>query len=649
MVHTLLNKMIRYIITVFAALFIGKAFAVERIDLQSDLNDITNTIDVLCASEALANAIYESADIVNESDSEQDVRSWIYDIFTAPETLSDVLSCPEIAEADDNDTIIFRPIKYVFPGGREIVINYQTQVKVLRQRFTLAAKTELPTNDPNPEIDQFDPHATWVNTDPAWYAIMVTQPGALKEFVGKDKNNTVSFDWVKENIDKLYPQDSDGVCSTRSGIGAKMNKSMVHRVIHEHTAKHDGDKNNYYIAGDVDLRWISYAEIAVEIALTIVTWGAGAAATGALKGARAAKAMKGVAKNVKRLAQVDKVKDYIRTSVKVAKAEREVQNIAKVEKSLKNISKLETRLAKTAKGTKQYERIAEQLRTAQKIHADNIAQMGKEARGLGEIKDLDKLADMRKATDQGIKESREAMEQLAKNDKDVAEYVKNFDTLKDISKYAKDLKAWRKARTGNVFSRAWQGIKNGRTSLKAMRGGTKTLDRASRVARHGMKSGRVRDWMFHSTRKHLARITMATSDLAALSFILGILGDFYDRTEVSTDEFTNGINMSPLLLLSGDSIEGQDNVVNYGMWLMWAGDSTSPEDDDAAYLQAMDFAQKFYQDLTEVQEEENRYSCNVDIYVARPIIRNPGTPSQSLYWLIMNDEPWSTASDKTTR
>ena len=75
---------------------------------------------------------------------------------------------------------------------------------------------------------------------------------------------------------------------------------------------------------------------------------------------------------------------------------------------------------------------------------------------------------------------------------------------------------------------------------------------------------------------------------------------------------------------------------------MWAGNSTSPEDDDAAYLQSMDFAQKFYQDLIETQDEAGKYPCNVDIYVVRPVIRNPNTESQSLYWLIMNEEPWTT-------
>ena len=126
---------------------------------------------------------------------------------------------------------------------------------------------------------------------------------------------------------------------------------------------------------------------------------------------------------------------------------------------------------------------------------------------------------------------------------------------------------------------------------------------------------------------------------------LTFLGEMYDVTSVETSEFTNNIDMKPYLLLSADDIDGQDNVVNYGMWLMWLGDSVSEEDDNAAYLQAMDFAQKFHQDLIETQDEENSQICDVDIYVVRPIIRNPGTNNESLYWLIMNDEPWSSVGD----
>ena len=82
------------------------------------------------------------------------------------------------------------------------------------------------------------------------------------------------------------------------------------------------------------------------------------------------------------------------------------------------------------------------------------------------------------------------------------------------------------------------------------------------------------------------------------------------------------------------------------MWLMWVGNSTDSADDDAAYLQAMDFASKFYYQLDEFQDE-NSANCNVDIYVVHPIIRldetNVDNPSGELFYLFMNDIPWSTA------
>ena len=116
----------------------------------------------------------------------------------------------------------------------------------------------------------------------------------------------------------------------------------------------------------------------------------------------------------------------------------------------------------------------------------------------------------------------------------------------------------------------------------------------------------------------------------------------YDFTETSTDDFTNDIEFKPLLLLSADDLQGeQADKINYGMWLMWMGDSTNPADDDAAYLQAMDFAAKFHEDLMDVQNDKNT-PCNVDIYVAKPILKNPGTADSEIYYLIMNDVPWTT-------
>ena len=688
------------------------------IEQTADLLSANAPVNTTCVRNAFVNALYENADKIDETASESAVKQWIYDTIQSAETLGTVLTCPEIIDADENETIRFLPIAYTFPNGREIVVNYETQPKVLEQRFMLATKTELPTTDPNPAVSEFDETATWTNTEPAWYGIMVVQSGALRNFVGPDKNNTVSMDYIIDNIGNLYPRDMDGMCSTRSGMTAKLRNSMVHNVMREHTAKHDDDNNNYYIAGDINLRWISFAEIALDIALTVVSFGATAYAEGAVKMARAMRVIGKIGKNMKTLARVDKVKDYISASLRVAKYTTEIDNINDMRKYITNIDKLEKALAKVPTGSAKYEKLAKELEAAKKLKADNMWKFGQtgtnitktmthsQAKRLTNIdrqiekitsidegrrtaedaqklkklrqerntilnkvgtKDPSEIAQLQRAALNGttpstaadisltqldelekaglkeIEETRKTMSEMTKDSKEVREYVKQFDELKKVQKYVREFKTYKKARTGNMVSRGWQGLKNTGKSIKTANTGGKMLDNAAKVARQSAKSGRARDWLFHSTMRNIGRVAKIGEGVAALHFVLGLLGDFYDWTNTSTDEFTNGINMKPLLLLSADDIEGQDNVVNYGMWLMWAGDSSDAADDDAAYLQAMDFAQKFYQDLTETQESENRHACDVDIYVVRPIIRNPGRESQSLYWLFMNDIPWSTA------
>ncbi len=615
-----------------------------------------------CVRNAFVNALYENADKIDESAPESAVKQWIYDTIQSAETLGDVLTCPEIMDADENETIRFLPIQYTFPNGREIIVNYETQAQVLEQRFMLATKTELPTTDPNPAVSEFDETATWTNTEPAWYGIMVVQSGALRNMVGPDKNNTVSMDYIIDNIGNLYPRDMDGMCSTRSGMTAKLRDSMIHKVMREHTAKHDDDNNNYYIAGDINLRWISFAEIALDIALTVVSWGSYAAASWGAKLARAMKTLGKIGKNMKTLTKIENVQKYIRESLKIARLTKEIDNMNDMTKTIKTIDKLEKALAKLPKGSAKYEKIAKQLEAARKLKADNMWKLGKTGGGVDKVKDLEKFEKMIAENRKLIGETEKTMSDMARADKNVAEYAKQFDELKKVTKYVRELKSFKKARTGNMVSRAWQGLKNTGKSIKTANTGGKMLDNAAKVAdkgaktaakiekelggaaRQGAKSGRARDWLFHSTMRNAGRVAKIGEELAALHFVLGILGDFYDWTNTENDEFTNGINMKPLLLLSADDIEGQDNIVNYGMWLMWSGDSAVAEDDDAAYLQAMDFAQKFYQDLVETQESENRHACDVDIYVVRPIIRNPDRESQSLYWLFMNDIPWSTTT-----
>jgi hypothetical protein len=218
-------------------------------------------------------------------------------------------------------------------------------------------------------------------------------------------------------------------------------------------------------------------------------------------------------------------------------------------------------------------------------------------------------------------------------------------------KYHRELRAFKRPQTGNIVVKNFKRIKALRQSAKAAKDGAQMLSKAGRVARSGMssRSAKITDWLFDATLKHGARLARLESKLGAMYgavVVVEFLGDMYDKTSSTSTEFSNGIEFKPLGLLSADDLEGQDNVVNYGMWLLWEGNSTDPADDDAAYLQALDFAEKFDYVLHEYQEEHGA-KCNIDIYVVRPIIRidesDPNDTKGEMFYLFMNDKPWTTA------
>ena len=488
-------KTLKYLFLLFPL----TAFAAGGIEQTSELLNAQNQqLNTTCVRNAFVNALQDNAHNISEDAPEAEVKQWIYDTFQSAETLGEVLACPEIVESDEMTTIRFMPIEYNFPNGRQIVVNYETQPKVLHQHFMLATKAELPTTDPNPEVSPYDEKATWTNTDPAWYAIMVVQAGSLRNFVGPDKNNTVSMDYINKNIRNLYPQDKAGMCSTRSGIHARLRNSMVHKVMREHTAKHDDDNNNYYIAGNINLHWISFAEIALDIALTVVSWGSYAAASWGVKMARATKIIGKIGKNMKALVKIESVQKYIRASLKVAKYTKEIDNMNDMAKYIRNVDRLEKALAKATKGSKQYETLFKELEAARRLKADNMWKLGKAGEGIDKVEDIERLTKMATENSKLIAETEKEMSQMVKTDKNVAEYTKQFNELKKVNKYVKELKTYKKARTGNMVSRAWQGLKNVGKTYKNVHNGGKTLDKAAKVARQGAKSGRARDWLFHS-------------------------------------------------------------------------------------------------------------------------------------------------------
>ena len=525
-----------------------------------------------CASQVFANALAQSASNVRESDSEEVIQQWIYSVFTDKNTISNVLACPEIASVADNETIAFTPVQYIFPMGREVVVKYETQPKILKQRLSLANKRELPESDPNPRIGTPDDNTIWTYTDPAWYAIMVVESGALSNFVGPNKNNTISLKYINDNIDSLYPQNSG--CTTKHAF-ARDSKPINQAV--KQTVNIENDSNDYYVAGDANLAWIGYTEIALDVVITVATMGGGMVLTGITKSARASRALKGLSSTLSGLRKLDTVQDYIKQSARIAQL------------------------------------------------TDDIAKLDDAAKIAEKTAELDKLKDSIKTLEQAD---------------DVKKYKEAAETFSDLNKYRKTLKGIKAIKQrGNVIAR---GVKVAK-SAKAAMGGNKLITKGAKLGRASKLSTRVGDILFQSTMANLGRLgKMETIGGAIYGGIQFVGGMMYDFTETSTGDFTNDIEFKPLLLLSADDLQGeQADKINYGMWLMWMGDSTNPADDDAAYLQAMDFAAKFHEDLMDVQNDKNT-PCNVDIYVAKPILKNPGTADSEIYYLIMNDVPWTT-------
>lgn len=599
------------------------------------LNQYSTIQQTPCATAIFARALQEHSNDVSEADEESVVQMWAKTTMHDPDVLKQVLNCPEMKSVSDETTVVFTPIVYKFPQGRELTINYRTQPKLLKQLILLSTKPSLPTNDVSPQLMNPDDPAKYMNTEPAWYAIMVVQHDSLSEFVGpeRDKNNTVSLQYINDNIDKIYPHGY--YCTSKSAITIGNNYDTINKVVHEVVDLKD-DTNDYYVAGDVNLEWVMYAEIAADVIITVATWGGGAVATGALKGARATRTAKNLVKSTKVLSKLDDVQNYLKFvrqiaqhSDDLAKLEKTIQHSEKYETALKNAEKLR----KAGKDATKYEKEAKEiLEAARKVDPTTTADV---------LKNTDKLRDQQRNLQKTIKNLEQEARELEKTSKNVGEYKKQSDALADIMKLRREMRAFRRPQTGNIISKTLK-------SLKGYKNSTKILDKTARVARAGMstRSAKMGDWLFQTTLKHGSRLAKFESKAGLLYGAVSFLGDMYDQTSATSKEFSNGIEFKPLCLLSADDLEGQENVVNYGMWFMWIGNSTDPADDDAAYLQAMDFAEKFSYQLNEYQKK-HAANCNVDIYVVRPIIRldesDAQNPHGQMFYLFMNDIPWTTA------
>lgn len=586
-----------------------------------------------CATQVFTQALYDEMDDTDESSPEAEIRAWAQTVMFDKDVLEEALDCPELKNITDRlQTVTFTPIYFQFPNGREITINYATQLKVLDQKLLLADKPSLPNGDPNPRLMDANDPAKYINTDPAWYAIMVVEHGSLTNFVGAEKNNTLSMKWINDNIDSIYPRGA--FCTSKSALAN--DHYTINQVVHK-LVEIENDSNDYYVAGDVNLEWIMYAEIIGEIALTIVTVGAGEAAMIGIKGARATRTAKNLKNSLKALTKLDDVQNYIKIARQITTKTDDIAKLGKYEKTLKKLEKAQKR----GKDVKKYEKqIEETVRAAQKVDPSVTADT---------LKNTDKINEIQKTLKNDVAKLEKDAQKLEKESKNVQQYKKTAESFSDVMKYRRNLRAFNRTQTGNVFTKNLKRIGAFGKTLKASQNGAKTMTKAAKVARAGMssKTAKIGDWLIDSTLKHGGRIARFERDLGAFYGAVAFLGDMYDYTSNTSQQYSNGIEFKPLCLLSADDLEGQENEVNYGMWLMWTGNSTDSVDDDAAYLQAMDFAEKFNYVLNEYQDEQGK-NCNVDIYVVRPIIRldetNPDETTGELFYLFMNDVPWTSAN-----
>ena len=129
---------------------------------------------------------------------------------------------------------------------------------------------------------------------------------------------------INDNIDAIYPKGNR--CTSKSALAE--DKDIINVAMHE-TVNIEDDSNDYYVAGDVSLQWITYLEMGLDVAITVLTMGGGTVVLGMTKSARASKTLKNLTGTLRKLSKTDSVVEYVKATKKYTDAAEELKNIDK--------------------------------------------------------------------------------------------------------------------------------------------------------------------------------------------------------------------------------------------------------------------------------------------------------------------------------
>lgn len=128
------------------------------------------------------------------------------------------------------------------------------------------------------------------------------------------------------------------------------------------------------------------------------------------------------------------------------------------------------------------------------------------------------------------------------------------------------------------------------------------------------------------------RIKRATITAGGVGFGTALIQAF-GYSSAAVKNYADGVSFNSFGLLSADDLEGRENEVSHGAWLMFEESGEVNEGD--TLNEALAWAEDFTDQLNKINAQDPQ--CDIDIYVVQPGISNASKlGTREIYYTIMN-------------